>query len=104
LSADGTELFFQRCQRNSSIADASGNATMDIWKTCGFGFRMALGSSAELLPEPINSATNDKSPFLHPDGRTLYFASDQESPGGGGYDLWMCQRDSAGSLGRRQKL
>ncbi|MGB1670260.1 MAG: hypothetical protein ACPHCT_02195, partial [Flavobacteriales bacterium] len=32
-------------------------------------------------------------PFLHPDGRTLYFASNR-TPGGGGYDIWMSKLDS----------
>ena len=40
----------------------------------------------ERLPPPINSEAQDKAPFLHPDGRTLYFSSNRQ-PGGGGYDL-----------------
>ncbi len=100
LSPDGMELFFSSVNARS-ITDASGNATMDIWKT-------SLDSNgtwqeAQLLPAPINSSTNDKAPFLHPDGRTLYFASDR-SPGGGGYDIWMCQRDSTGTWGDAKNL
>jgi outer membrane protein OmpA-like peptidoglycan-associated protein len=85
----------------NSITDASGNPTMDIWLS-----RLdAEGSwqEPELLPSPINTTTNDKSPFLHPDGRTLYFASDRQ-PGGGGYDVWMCQRDSSGAWGKAKNL
>ena len=100
LSANGKELFFSAVSANS-IADASGNKTMDIWLAALDS--AGNWSSAELLPAPINTATNDKSPFLHPDGRTLYFASDR-SPGGGGYDLWMCQRDSAGTWGDAKNL
>ena len=100
ISADGNELFFSAVNANS-IADRSGNQTMDIWMS----HLDSLGNwgSPSLLPSPINTATNDKSPFLHPDGRTLYFASDR-TPGGGGYDLWMCQRDSSGNWGEARNL
>jgi len=100
LSSDGQELFYSAVNANS-ITDASGNPTMDIWLS-----RLdAEGSwqEPELLPSPINTTTNDKSPFLHPDGRTLYFASDRQ-PGGGGYDVWMCQRDSSGAWGKAKNL
>ena len=36
--------------------------------------------------------------FLHPDGTSLYFASDR-TPGGGGYDIWMSRRDENGTWG-----
>jgi outer membrane protein OmpA-like peptidoglycan-associated protein len=66
---------------------------MDIWSST----RSEAGEwlPAQMLPAPVNSNSNDKAPFLHPDGKTLYFASDRR-PGGGGYDIWMCQRDSSG--------
>jgi outer membrane protein OmpA-like peptidoglycan-associated protein len=100
LSADGQELFFSAVNAQS-ITDASGNATMDIWVSK----RDTIGAWGvpELLPAPINTTTNDKSPFLHPDGNTLYFASDRQ-PGGGGYDLWVCRRDSTGAWGKAQNL
>jgi outer membrane protein OmpA-like peptidoglycan-associated protein/tetratricopeptide (TPR) repeat protein len=100
LSADGQELFFSAVNAQS-ITDASGNATMDIWVSK----RDTVGAWGvpELLPAPINTTTNDKSPFLHPDGNTLYFASDRQ-PGGGGYDLWVCRRDSTGAWGKAQNL
>ena len=71
----------------------NGNPTMDIF----LSKRTADGTwgAPERLPPPINSEAQDKAPFLHPDGRTLYFSSNR-SPGGGGYDLWMSQKDSAG--------
>ena len=49
--------------------------------------------AASALPAPINGPYSDKAPFLHPDGRTLYFASNL-TPGGGGYDIWMSKLDS----------
>ena len=100
LSADGKELFFSAVNAQS-ITDASGNATMDIWVSTLNS--QGAWSAPELLPAPINTTTNDKSPFLHPDGNTLYFASDRQ-PGGGGYDLWMCRRDSTGEWGKAKNL
>lgn len=100
LSADGTELFFSAVNAQS-IQDRSGNPTMDIW--CSKRDSTGNWSSPQLLPAPINTTFNDKSPFLHPDGRTLYFASDR-LPGGGGYDIWICRRDSTGQWQEAQNL
>ena len=100
LSADGRELFFSAVNAQS-ITDASGNATMDIWVSTLNS--QGTWDTPKLLPAPINTATNDKAPFLHPDGNTLYFASDRQ-PGGGGYDLWVCRRDSTGAWGKAKNL
>ena len=45
-----------------------------------------------LGPE-INSVNNEKSPFLHTDGNTLFFASDN-FPSLGGYDIFYSRKDS----------
>ena len=42
----------------------------------------------------INSANNEKSPFLHTDGKTLFFASDN-FPSLGGYDIFYSKKDSS---------
>ena len=93
LSADGSELFFAAVNADSR-QDRNGNPTMDIWSST----RSESGEwlPARMLPAPVNSNSNDKAPFLHPDGKTLYFASDRR-PGGGGYDIWMCRRDTSGA-------
>jgi len=92
LSPDGLELFFAAVD-GTSLKDRDGNPTMDL-RRC---VRTADGvwSAPEPLPEPLNSKFHDKAPFLHPDGKTLYFASNR-TPGGGGFDLWVSRRDSAG--------
>lgn len=47
--------------------------------------------SPEQLPEPLNSAYDDTTPFMDTDGKTLYFASNR--PGGyGGEDIYRSQR------------
>ena len=95
ISGDGETLFFAAA-RAESTPDKDGNLTMDIFMSA----RLDNGTwgPAEQLPAPINSPAQDKSPFLHPDGRTLYFSSNR-LPSGGGYDLWMSQRDTSGIWG-----
>ncbi|MBK6730760.1 MAG: PD40 domain-containing protein [Bacteroidetes bacterium] len=39
----------------------------------------------------INTPEDDKSPFIHPDGRTLYFSSSGH-PGMGGSDLFLLKK------------
>ena len=93
LSADGKELFFASARENSTL-DADGNPTMDIYASV----KTENGdwSHAEKLPPPISTGAQEKAPFLHSDGRTLYFSSNRV-PSGGGYDLWVTRRDSSGS-------
>lgn len=92
LSADGKQLYFASINAQS-IQDDRGNPTMDIWMS--ERNEKEEWQTPRLMPRPINSKFNDKAPFLHPDGNTLYFSSDR-SPNGGGYDIWYCHRDSAG--------
>ena len=92
ISADGQTLLFAGA-RAESTPDRNGNLTMDLFLS-----RKAADGSwspAEKLPPPVNSDAQDKSPFLHPDGKTLYFSSNR-TPSGGGFDVWRSQRDSSG--------
>ena len=59
-------------------------------------------SSPENLGSTINTAKNEKSPFIHPDSESLYFASDGH-PGMGGYDLFK-STDAGASWGKPQNL
>lgn len=53
--------------------------------------------SAPALITPLDGAWNSLAPFISPDGKTLYFAS--ERPGGlGGMDIWMSRRQGDGWL------
>ena len=89
----GGTLFFAAV-RPGTTPDEHGHPTIDILAS----ERQENGEwgAAKRLPSPINGPYSDKAPFLHPDGRTLYFASNRE-PGGGGYDIWMSKLDSAAS-------
>jgi len=43
-------------------------------------------NSANPISGPINTSRNEKAPFMHPDGKTLYFSSDGHP--GMGYDIY----------------
>ena len=92
LSSDGKELFFASA-RATSTPDVNGNPTMDIYVST----KDSIGnwSLATKLPAPISTPFQEKAPFLHPDGKTLYFSSDRK-PSGGGYDLWVSRRGDDG--------
>ncbi len=47
----------------------------------------------------INSNEYEKSPFLHPDGETLFFAS-TNFPSLGGFDVFYSRKDSLGNWQR----
>lgn len=83
LSLDGEELFFAS-RRN-------GNA--DLYHC----YRDEDGhwSEPENLGPVINTKGTEMSPFLHPDGKTLYFSSDTHT-GMGGYDLFVSRRNEKG--------
>ena len=68
---------------------------MDIWRA------EKLGVSPEGLPvygkvtnlDVVNTIGNELSPFIHADGKTLYFSSDFW-PGMGGNDIFFIRSDS----------
>ena len=79
LTPDGQYLYFASNR-------SGGMGGTDIWR-CR---RLASGewSRAENLGPAINTAGNEKCPFIHADGHTLYFASDGWQ-GFGGYDMYF---------------
>jgi outer membrane protein OmpA-like peptidoglycan-associated protein len=82
LSADGETLYFVSSRRG-------GKGKMDIWKASKSGISpdgLPVFGNVSNVSE-LNTAGNDLSPFLHADGRTLFFASDG-LPGLGGTDLF----------------
>ena len=83
VSSDGRELYF--------VSRRNGNA--DIYRS----LRHSDGtwSEPQNLGAPINTKGTEMAPFLHPDGRTLYFSSDKHI-GMGGFDLFMSRRGEDG--------
>ncbi len=89
LSADGQSLYF--ASRRSS-----GLGKSDIY----LSKRNAGGkwSRPKLLSDKINTKGDDQSPFIHPDGQTLYFMSNGH-PGMGGFDLFYARKQPDGTWG-----
>jgi len=81
LSADGRTLYF--------VSDRPGGlGKRDLWRS----LREADGTwgKAENLDKTLNTVEDDVSPFLHANGRTLFFASEGYA-GMGGFDIWMAE-------------
>jgi len=79
VSADGQTLIFASNRKG-------GLGGIDLWRC----HRLKNGdwSRAENLGSAVNTAGNEKCPFLAADGRTLYFLSDGWQ-GFGGYDVYF---------------
>lgn len=94
ISADGKTLFF-------SSMRPDGKGGRDLWMTT----RQASGkwSKPENLGDTINTDGDEQTPFLHPDGQTLYFTSNG-LPGMGENDLYFARRQPDGAWGTPQNL
>lgn len=79
LSANGKYLYY-------SSSDPNGDGGMDIWRVEMSGERVV--SYPQHLKGGVNTKNDDCSPFIHPDGKTLYFASNGHL-GMGDYDLFV---------------
>ena len=96
LSSDGKTMYFIRGikgrgrQKNPDIyvtrKDENGN-----W------------GIAERLPDYINSPMDEESVLIHPDGKTLYFAS-RGHIGMGGTDLYMCRLNENNEWSKPENL
>jgi len=86
ISADGRTLYF--------VSDRSGGfGGYDIYRSIN-SESGEWGTPINLGPL-INSTGNEKSPFFHPDEKTLYFSSDGWM-GLGGYDIFYSKLDEHG--------
>lgn len=91
ISADGMELYFTRYSRTYESSDL-------------YYSQFYQGKWTNPKPiVPANSKGNEMSPFIHPDGNTLYFASDG-LPGMGGYDIFMCKKMPRGEWSTPKNL
>ncbi|MFC4210812.1 OmpA family protein [Pedobacter lithocola] len=88
ISPDGRTLYF--------ISNRpGGSGGYDIWKStitddAKWGAAVNLGSE-------INTVNDENTPFLHVDGKTLYFSSDGW-PGFGNKDIYFSRMDDAGKF------
>jgi len=87
ISANGEYLYFVSSREG-------GKGGMDLWKCKLKGFTewgTPIWGKAVNLGDSINTPGNEMSPFIHSDGKTLYFASDYWL-GMGGYDIFYSRQ------------
>lgn len=94
LSADGKYLYFASNR-------PGGKGRMDIWRS-EISDDMSL-KEPENLGDVINTDKDDCSPFIHPDGKSLYFASEGHI-GMGNYDLYVTRMQEDGSWSEPHNL
>jgi len=97
LSADGKTLYFVRGLRGKG-ADQR-NSDIYVSKLSEQG----KWGAAERLSDVINTPFAEESVCIHPDGKTLYFAS-RGHAGMGGSDIFMSQMDNQGNWSRPKNL
>ncbi len=84
FSSDGKSLYF--------VSNRKGGYDIFVSRLSDEG----QWSEPVALGDNINTPGRESSVFIHPDNRTLYFASDGW-PGMGGMDLFMSRKDSLGN-------
>lgn len=94
FSADGKTLYFVSTR-------AGGFGRADIWKVTldsvgHFSNPVNMGAD-------INTAEDEFSPYIHPDDRSLYFAS-KGHPGMGGFDLFVARMGDDGKFQKPKNL
>jgi outer membrane protein OmpA-like peptidoglycan-associated protein len=96
LSADGKTLYFIRGLRNRD-----GKRDADIYVS--YLQQDGTWGTAQRLPNTVNTPYAEESVCIHPDGRTLYFAS-RGHVGMGGSDLFVSRMDDNGNWSKPENL
>ncbi|MDA9773577.1 OmpA family protein [Saprospiraceae bacterium] len=86
FSPDGNTIYY-------SSAKEGGKGAKDLYF---IELKNGSWSDPQNLGDVINTKRNEESPYMHPDGQTLYFMSDG-LPGLGGTDLFLTTRQFDGS-------
>lgn len=94
ISSDKNALYF--CSNRDG-----GQGESDIWVS----YRQKGGKwgAPVNLDSTINTPGKEQSPFIHPDGQTLYFMSNGH-PGMGGFDLYYSRKQADGSWGEAENI
>ena len=89
LSSDGKTIYFIRSMRGQNGQKNSDIYTAVLLENGSWG-------QPTRLPANVNTAYEEESVLIHPDGKTLYFAS-RGHIGMGGFDLYMTRLQDNGS-------
>lgn len=92
ISSDNKTLYFASARPPDGKHNFGG---MDLYKS----ERQANGSWGDPinLGPSINTSGDEKTPFMHSDSYTLYFASNKH-PGIGGFDIFYAKMDASGTF------
>ncbi len=96
LSSDGKTLYFIRRVNRRGEAPNTDIFLTRLQDNGNWG-------KPERLPFTINTPQSEESVLIHPDGRTLYFAS-RGHKGMGGSDLFVSRMDDEGNWGKPMNL
>ncbi len=84
MSADGRTIYF-------SSDRPGGYGGRDIWYVTYDGTKWGMPKNAG---KPINTSSDEQTPFIHPDGVTMYFTSAGHA-GMGGTDIYMTRMEDS---------
>ncbi len=84
ISSDGNKIYF-------ASARPGGYGGIDIY--CASKDKNGFWQEAQNIGEEINTEKDDKSPFMHSDSQTLYFASNG-GYGLGGFDIYFSRKNA----------
>lgn len=87
LASDGKTLYFASDRKG-------GRGGVDLYKAVK-DLKTGIWSKPENLGPVINTANDEKSPFIHSDFETMYFCSDGH-PGVGGFDIFFSKKNEKG--------
>jgi outer membrane protein OmpA-like peptidoglycan-associated protein len=73
---------------------------LDIWYV---KYENGKWGEAKNMGAPINTPFDEQTPFIHPDGVTMYFTSEGH-PGMGGKDIYLSRMQADGTWGEPQNL
>jgi len=101
LSPDGKTLYFSSTRTKDENGNEVGYGEHDIYVSKLS--KKGKWGPAKNLGKPLNTAFDDRSVFLHPDGRTIYFSSNGRD-GLGGYDIYRSVMNDDGTWGEPENL
>ena len=91
ISPSGDRLYFTSNRPSPTNPDGEGQDDMDIWY-CDFDDELGEWKKAVNLGPDVNTSKQEVSPFIAPDGNTLFFASNGHTPNMGGLDFYRTSK------------